>query len=67
MCGMLNKFLIRSRGKVVEFQTHPEKNVVLKPFLLLHSPFLLPLFSGGKRKRVRITSCRTKQDTIEIH
>ena len=41
--------------KNVEFQIYPERKVVsmLKPVSLLNSPFLLPAFLGGKRKRER--------------
>ena len=35
-----------------EFQIYNKING-LKPVLLLHSPFLLPSFLGGKKKRVR--------------
>ena len=40
-------------GIIGEFQIYPEQKWCLKPVLLLHSPFLLPFFLGGKRKRVR--------------
>ena len=38
----------------------------LKPVLLLHFPFILPSFLGGKRKK-EITSCLTLSDPIDFH
>ena len=42
------------------------KKTCLKLVLLIHSPFLLPSFLGGKRKEENITSCHTFSDPIEI-
>ena len=52
---------------MISLTRDPTKYIGLKPVLVLHSPFLFPPFLGGKRKRVKNISYRTKQYQIEIH
>ena len=42
------------------------KKTRLKLVLIIHSPFLLPIFLGGKEKGEIFTSCRTFIDPIDF-